>query len=280
MIVVSVFLAPVPIAQASVIQLVVAPDRLSGYDRSFFKLWIDADKNGCNTRKEVLIQEAIVEPKKGAKCVLTGGKWISPYDEVTYTNDSSLDIDHLVPLAEAWRSGAWAWSALQRQNFANDLAEPKALVAVSLRLNRQKGDRDPSTWLPPKDQCGYISNWITVKFKYSLTVDSIEANTLSAAVTQCGFTNVEIGIPTPTAATTTTTTSTTSTTVAPTATTTTTTTSTTSTTVAPTAATTDTTTSRTPSSSVDSSSNTGLCYVRGYVTKRGTVVSGYYRRCR
>ncbi len=220
----SVFLAPVQIAQASVIQLVVAPDRLSGYDRSLFKLWIDADKNGCDTRKEVLIQEAIVKPEKGAKCVLTGGEWISPYDGVTYTGDSSLDIDHLVPLAEAWRSGAWAWSALQRQNYANDLTEPKALVAVSLGLNRQKGDRDPSSWLPPKDRCGYISDWITVKYKYSLTVDSIEASTLSAAVTQCGFTNVIIGIPTPTATTTTTTTSTTTTTVAPTATTTTTTT--------------------------------------------------------
>jgi len=148
-----------------------------------------------------------LKPKKGARCVLTGGKWTSPYDGVTYTKDSSLDIDHLVPLAEAWRSGAWAWSALQRQDYANDLTESKALVAVSLGLNRQKGDRDPSAWLPPNDQCGYISNWITVKYKYSLTVDSIEANTLSAAVIQCGFTNIKIGIKTPSATTKTTTTS-------------------------------------------------------------------------
>jgi hypothetical protein len=66
--------------------------------------------------------------------------WLSPYDGKSYTKDSALDIDHLVPLAEAWRSGAWAWSALQRQNYANDLTESKALVAVSLGLNRQKGD--------------------------------------------------------------------------------------------------------------------------------------------
>ena len=79
---------------------------MSGHNRSLFKLWIDADKNGCDIRKEVLIEEAVVKPKKGAKCVLTGGKWISPYDGISYTKDSSLDIDHLVPLAEAWRSGA------------------------------------------------------------------------------------------------------------------------------------------------------------------------------
>jgi hypothetical protein len=198
---ISVSAVPVQPASAEIIQLTVADDQLTGYKRSLFKHWVDADKNGCDTRKEVLIKEAVVKPKKGTKCVLTGGKWISPYDGISYTKDSALDIDHLVPLAEAWRSGAWAWSALQRQNYANDLTEPKALVAVSLGLNRQKGDRDPSSWLPPLDKCGYMANWITVKHKYSLTVDLIEADTLSAALIQCSFTNVVIGnfaTPTPT----------------------------------------------------------------------------------
>jgi len=125
--------------------------------------------------------------------LLTSGKWLSPYDGKSYTKDSALDIDHLVPLAEAWRSGAWAWSALQRQNYANDLTEPKALVAVSLGLNRQKGDRDPSSWLPPLDKCGYMANRITVKYKNSLTVDSIEAETLSISITKCAIVNVVIG---------------------------------------------------------------------------------------
>ncbi len=197
LLVISATSVPIQVATADIIQLTVAADHLTGYKRSLFKLWIDADKNGCNTRKEVLIEEAVVKPKKGAKCVLKGGKWISPYDGISYRKDSALDIDHLVPLAEAWRSGAWAWSALQRRNYANDLTEPKALVAVSLGLNRQKGDQDPSTWLPPKDQCGYVSNWITVKYKYSLTVDSIEANTLNASITKCGIANVVIGEATP-----------------------------------------------------------------------------------
>jgi hypothetical protein len=66
-------------------------------------------------------EEAIVKPKIGPKCKLTGGKWISAYDGKTITNASQLDVDHLVPLAEAWRSGAWKWTPVQRQTFANDL---------------------------------------------------------------------------------------------------------------------------------------------------------------
>jgi hypothetical protein len=197
LLVISISAVPIHSATADIIQLRVAADHLTGYNRSLFKLWIDVDKNGCDTRKEVLLEEAVVKPKKGKKCVLTGGKWISPYDGISYRKDSALDIDHLVPLAEAWRSGAWAWTPLQRQNYANDLTEPKALVAVSLGLNRQKGDKDPSAWLPPKDQCGYISNWITVKYKYGLTIDAVERVTLSASITKCAITNVVIGEVTP-----------------------------------------------------------------------------------
>ena len=110
-----------PIQQAAVADtLVVSQDRLTGYNRALFKLWIDADKNGCDTRAEVLIQEAIVKPKIGKKCALTGGKWLSPYDAKATTKATDLDIDHVVPLAEAWRSGAWAWSATKRQAYAND----------------------------------------------------------------------------------------------------------------------------------------------------------------
>lgn len=160
--------------------LVIAQDHLTGYNRALFKLWIDADKNGCDTRAEVLIQEAIVKPKIGKKCALTGGKWLSPYDGKTTTKALDLDIDHVVPLAEAWRSGAWAWTPLQRQAYANDLDESKALVAVSLGQNRSKGDKDVSDWLPPKGVCVYIENWITVKIKYSLTVDSKEIAVLNS----------------------------------------------------------------------------------------------------
>ena len=167
--------------------LTVAQDHLFGYNRALFKLWIDEDKDGCNTRAEVLIEEAIVKPKVGKKCAFTGGKWLSPYDEKTTTQANDLDIDHLVPLAEAWRSGAWAWTPAQRQVYANDLTDSRALVAVSLGLNRAKGDKDVASWLPPKGVCVYIENWIAIKVKYSLTADTKEITVLNQFVTMCGL---------------------------------------------------------------------------------------------
>jgi len=173
------------LSSASTHELVVAEDKLSGYKRSAFKHWIDADKNGCNTRAEVLIQEAVVKPKIGPKCKLTGGKWLSAYDGKTITNATHLDVDHMVPLAEAWRSGAWKWTAAQRQAFANDLQNSEALIAVSAATNRSKGDKDPSLWMPAKEVCTYIQNWISIKTKYSLTVDSLEAEAINSHLSTC-----------------------------------------------------------------------------------------------
>ena len=172
------------------IQIRTAPERLGGYDRKLFKHWIDADKNGCDTRKEVLIAEAIVKPKKGPKCVLSGGKWISPYDDKSFTKDSGLDVDHVVPLAEAWRSGAWAWTAKQRQDFANDLSDSRVLIAVTASANRSKGDQDPKTWLPSKGKCTYIESWVAVKVRYSLTFDTGELSVIQSYFTSCPITNV------------------------------------------------------------------------------------------
>ena len=174
--------------------LIVQADHLTGYNRSYFKLWIDADKDGCDTRAEVLIEEAVIKPKIGKKCALTGGKWLSPYDGKSTAKATDLDIDHVVPLAEAWRSGAWAWTPLQRQAYANDLSESRALVAVSLGQNRSKGDKDVAQWLPPKGVCVYITAWIAVKYRYSLTVDSAEAQVLNSYSTSCGLTNIDLVI--------------------------------------------------------------------------------------
>jgi len=151
------------------------------------KLWIDADKNGCDTRAEVLIAEAIVKPKKAAKCKLTGGKWLSSYDGVKYSDASKLDIDHLVPLAEAWRSGAWAWTDQQRMEYANDLEDEWALNAVTASVNRSKGDKDISQWLPKKNVCTYLSGWVTIKAKFELTVDIAEAKVISKYYESCGL---------------------------------------------------------------------------------------------
>lgn len=187
-------------AQAKTFQLTVAEDKASGYNRSAFKHWIDADNNGCDTRAEVLLDEATTTPKIGAKCKLTGGKWLSAYDGRVFTNASQLEVGHLVPLAEAWRSGAWKWSDAEREIYANDLQNRRALIAVSASANRTKGDKDPSKWLPSKNKCVYVENWITVKLKYSLTVDSTEASTLRSQITKCGIEDIKVipAAPTPT----------------------------------------------------------------------------------
>lgn len=179
--------APFPAHASSEIVLDVAKDLTNPYSRSSFKHWIDEDRDGCNTRNEVLLLEAKVKPRVGAKCALSGGRWLSAYDGKTFTSPSGLDIDHLVPLAEAWRSGAAKWTALQRQKFANDLQDPVSLIAVSASSNRQKGDKDPSLWLPTKNVCNYIADWIHVKAKYLLTVDFEESRTLGKYITSCNF---------------------------------------------------------------------------------------------
>jgi hypothetical protein len=181
-----------PTSAAEKITLVMTADQIGGYSRNLFKHWIDVDKDGCNTRYEVLIAEAIVKPKVGARCYLTGGKWRSPYDGKVFTNPTGLDIDHMVPLAEAWRSGAWAWTAAQRMDFANDLEDSRSLLAVTASLNRSKGDRDVAAWLPIKAQCNYISNWIAVKWRFDLTVDPAEGEFLQNKITDCKITNVVI----------------------------------------------------------------------------------------
>ena len=196
---ISVFLIasfPVPVS-ANTLQLVVADDKTTGYNRSSFKHWVDADKNGCNTRAEVLIEEAITKPKVGTKCLLTGGKWLSAYDGKSVSKASDLDVDHMVPLAEAWRSGAWKWSSAQRQAYANDLDDARALIAVTLSTNRSKGDKDPALWMPSKEQCTYTENWIAVKTKYALTIDAKEATKLNALINSCGLGVSNTPVPAP-----------------------------------------------------------------------------------
>ncbi|MFK8909823.1 HNH endonuclease family protein, partial [Streptomyces sp. YS-3] len=149
-----------------------AEDR-TGYQRSMFRHWVDADRDGCNTRQEVLKAEALQAPVQGPKCALTGGSWYSPYDGLYFDDARKLDIDHLVPLAEAWDSGASAWSAAQRQAYANDLGDERALIAVSAASNRSKADQDPSTWLPPSAdyRCQYVTDWIADKTRWGLDID-------------------------------------------------------------------------------------------------------------
>ncbi|MET7411934.1 HNH endonuclease family protein [Streptomyces rubiginosohelvolus] len=160
----------------------VTEEDRTGYTRSKFKHWNSGDDatDGCNTRAEVLISEATVAPTVEAGCKLTGGTWISYYDGQEVTNAGSLDIDHMVPLAEAWDSGASAWTAARREAYANDQGANISLVAVTARSNRQKSDQDPADWMPPSPdaQCRYVAEWVSTKLRWQLTADDHELETL------------------------------------------------------------------------------------------------------
>ncbi|GAA2064884.1 HNH endonuclease family protein [Polymorphospora rubra] len=165
--------------------LPVAGEVRTGYNRDLFPHWIDANNNGCNTRYEVLIAEATTRPSVGSGCTLSGGRWYSYYDGVTTTTPSGFDIDHMVPLAEAWDSGARSWTNSRRQAFANDLGDARSLVAVTASSNRSKGDRDPAEWTPSRDLCRYIGEWTAVKTRWRLTVDTAEKNALTSRAAGC-----------------------------------------------------------------------------------------------
>jgi len=181
---------------AGIKALKVAPDVRAGYARSLFKHWSDLDKNGCNTRNDVIIQEALVKPKvdAGCKIVKDTGKWYSAYDAVTVTNFSALDVDHMVPLAEAWDSGASKWDVDKRQQYANDVGDVNALIAVTASTNRSKSDQDPAEWLPAKDVCTYIKNWVHVKLRWSLTVDDKELKAIKDANAKCPKSKISVVI--------------------------------------------------------------------------------------
>ena len=174
------------VASTSSLGLRVEAEHAGGYKRTLFADWYDADRDGCDTRQEVLIAESIIPAKIGAKCKVTG-QWFSIYDGVTTTNSSSFDIDHMVPLKEAWDSGAWNWNKDQRKKFANDLDEPFFLIAVTARSNRSKGERDPAEWMPTsaKYRCEYARIWVQIKRAWDLSVDPAENTFLTRTLASC-----------------------------------------------------------------------------------------------
>ncbi|SCF23472.1 Protein of unknown function (DUF1524) [Micromonospora viridifaciens] len=183
--------APLTTAVAS---LPVATEVRTGYSRDLFPHWIDADGNGCNTRNEVLIAEAVTKPTRSGTCTLSGGRWYSYYDNAYWTLTSDLDIDHMVPLAEAWDSGARNWTTSRRQAYANDLGDYRALAAVTDNVNQAKGDQDPATWMPPyaSARCRYINEWVAVKIRWRLTVDSAEKSALTSWANSCPNSTISV----------------------------------------------------------------------------------------
>jgi Protein of unknown function (DUF1524) len=172
-------------AQTYLTALTVAAEaNASTYDRDLFPHWITISGT-CNTRETVLKRDGTSVVVSSA-CAATSGSWYSPYDGATWTAASDLDIDHVVPLAEAWRSGASAWTTSKRQSFANDLTRPQ-LIAVTDNVNQSKSDQDPSTWQPSVSsyRCTYAKMWIAVKYYYSLTLQSSEKTALQTMLNTC-----------------------------------------------------------------------------------------------
>jgi hypothetical protein len=169
-----------------------ATEDRTGYAREKFNHWVDADGDGCSTRNEVLIEEADDPVTVGTSCSLSGGRWYSYYDGASWTAPGDVDIDHMVPLAEAWDSGASGWSAGERESYANDLGDRRTLVGVTDSVNQTKGDQDPAEWLPELQQCRYLQEWVAVKHRWGLTVDTAERSALSSLAGGCSDVTITV----------------------------------------------------------------------------------------
>ena len=165
----------------------------TGYTRAQFgQAWADVDRNGCDTRNDMLKRDlTAITYKAGTRnCVVASGTLVDRYSGETINfvrgNVTSMEvqIDHVVALSNAWQTGAFKLSADQRKALAND---PMNLFAVKGRLNSQKGDGDAATWLPPLKsfRCTYIAQQIAVKAKYSLWVVAPEKAAMSAILAKC-----------------------------------------------------------------------------------------------
>lgn len=161
-------------------------ERPAGYRRDAFPHWLDVDGDGCDAREQVLRRDAIgFAQVDGIRCFVVEADWRSPYDGVTTSDRTAVDIDHVVALKEAWDSGAWSWTESRRIAFANDTSDPRTLRAVSSRSNRVKSDRDPSNWMPPLTSywCTYAGDWIAIKARWSLSMDDSEWRRLRNVLT-------------------------------------------------------------------------------------------------
>jgi hypothetical protein len=168
------------------------PGQLDGYSRDcengdacvFGQPWLDVDGDGCDQRSQVLARDLVNAERKPGRCAVTAGTLNDPYSGETITSVSKIQIDHVVPLAEMWRTGAANWSPDQRALAANNLGN---LVAVKGTVNQQKGDKTPDVWMPPNTgyHCAYSRIYVTMKLTYQLTVTPAERTALTQALATC-----------------------------------------------------------------------------------------------
>ena len=164
----------------------------TGYDRDLFgPAWVDTDRNGCDTRNDILgrdLAAKVVKPGTHGCKVLQGLAAPEVYTGTSVRfvlgGAPDIDIDHVVALADAWQKGAQQWPASTRVAFAND---PMNLLAVAAAANRAKGDGDAATWLPPNKRyrCTYVARQVGVKAKYRLWVTSAERDAITRILSTC-----------------------------------------------------------------------------------------------
>jgi hypothetical protein len=173
----------------------------TGYTRDQFgQAWADTDRNGCDTRNDILKRDmtSVIYKEKTRDCVVVSGTLVDRYSGETINfvrgNVSSMEvqIDHVVALSNAWQTGAFQLTLAQRIALAND---PLNLFAVKGRLNLQKSDGDAATWLPPMKsyRCAYVAQQIAVKAKYSLWVVPPEKAAMVAILAKCPTQTVPVG---------------------------------------------------------------------------------------
>ncbi len=177
-----------PNAELAGLRVALPDPSLAPYRRAAFGSGWDYDRaSGCNTRERVLIAESATPAVLGPRCKVLSGRWTSRYDGVVVTDPAELQIDHFVPLSNAWQSGAATWPAARREQFANDLTDPATLVAVTGSTNESKGDDSPDHWLPPlaADRCPYAADWVEVKARWNLSVTPGEHDALERELSRC-----------------------------------------------------------------------------------------------
>ncbi|MEV4220039.1 HNH endonuclease family protein [Nonomuraea sp. NPDC049725] len=173
-------------ARRMLAQLKVArPLSIRGYSRKRFQSRWAHHKGTCSVRETVLARDGR-RVRRNAACHPVKGRWYSPYDGKWLKSEKYVDVDHVVPLSYAWRSGAKRWSQAKRRAFANDLRRPE-LLTVSHSSNIAKGGQGPQSWRPPRRAywCRYATSWITVKRHYRLFVTRNERTALLNMLRTC-----------------------------------------------------------------------------------------------
>ncbi len=182
-------LEPVPATIELSLTIAEPPADLPPYDRDDWRHWTDDDSDCQDTRQEVLVAESAsqMDFRDDRRCSVESGHWFDPYTGRVHRDPGGLDVDHLVPLANAHRSGGWAWSPQRKREFANSLGDPAHLIAVTAAANRAKGARGPEEWRPPRTSywCAYATAWARVKRTWNLTATHAEALALREMLQTC-----------------------------------------------------------------------------------------------